>query len=93
MIECALHTSTGSALCPKVEVRVVDAADLASCCALRTKPMAARLRRCRALANRSRWIEMATVRLALIEYGDKKGQFLELDPQEASQLSPCGELA
>ena len=47
----------------------------------------------RALANRSRWIEMATVRLALIEYGDKKGQFLDLDPQEASQLSPCGELA
>ena len=46
-----------------------------------------------ALANRSRWIEMATVRLALIEYGDKKGQFLDLDPQEASQLSPCGELA
>ena len=49
--------------------------------------------RCRALANRSRWIEMATVRLALIEYGDKKGQFLDLDPQETSQLSPCGELA
>ena len=49
VIECALHTSTGSALCPKVEVRVVDAADLASCCALRTKPMAA-LRRMDAAA-------------------------------------------
>ena len=36
VIECALYTSSGgarSALCPKVEVRVVDAADLASCCA------------------------------------------------------------